>query len=77
MTKLGDFVKTICSGEATEKTVAERHAICDACDSKVVTEAGEYCGACGCPRNPISSLDRKLRFKALRCPLHKFGAEQP
>lgn len=69
-----EFLRTVFSGDAPEDVVAARRAHCDACPSKEVDGAAAYCGACGCPRNVVSELGRKLRFRGLRCPLGRFGA---
>ena len=69
-----EFLKTVFSGDAPADVVSARRSHCDACPSKVVQGDAAYCGACACPKNALSELTTKLRFRGLRCPLGKFGA---
>lgn len=59
-------------GDASMGVYNEREAQCYDCDRMVVTDAGMFCGACGCAPSPVSDLRTKWRLPNLRCPLNKW-----
>lgn len=51
-------------------SIAEKRRItCSFCTYKETTEAGEFCGACDCPRWFVSDLRTKTRMPDAACPL--------
>ena len=59
-------------GDAPLKTYRRRQDACGPCEQYKTTLTGLFCGACGCPRSPVSDLRTKWRLLDLECPLGKW-----
>ena len=70
--KGAELARTVASGRATDEVVADRMAICEACEFLRRERGGIYCGACGCPEWGPAELNQKLRFAGTKCPKGKF-----
>jgi len=64
------------NGPASEKTIAERLAICGSCEFRKIEYKGEvdadnfgWCSKCGCGSNPRALLKNKARMAKVSCPL--------
>lgn len=68
------LIRSLSSGTVTRDVFETRLASCKGCTQLRRDEEGKmYCGACGCGKNPLARLDRKLWFSHLECPLGKPG----
>ncbi len=84
-TFVGKMAKGIAAGipRATVEQVAERKAICDACEHKKVEEGRERCGLCGCYLRATSwlfgtvEIPGKLELATVACPAGKWPALYP
>lgn len=59
-------------GDVAISEYVEREAICRDCPYFERTKHGLFCGACGCPKSPISDLRTKWRMPLLGCPEHRW-----
>lgn len=59
-------------GDASLKTYSARREACRECPEMIATWSGLFCGACGCPKTPVSDLRTKWRMRDLKCPQGKW-----
>lgn len=71
--KVTSLARSVASGRASDEVVAERNRQCNACEKLVRDGEKRYCGACGCPRTPMSELSWKLTRAHLVCPRKRPG----
>jgi hypothetical protein len=81
--KARSFLRAVWSflalGDAPLMTYLERIETCTGnfgqfakCEQLQATDTGLFCGACGCPRSPLSDVRTKARMIDLKCPLDKW-----
>ena len=70
------YIKAVSGPKVSQAVFADRLAICRQCDRREVTEAGEFCRACGCGQRDAAELTKKLRHAAVECPAGYFDKDE-
>lgn len=74
--KIKSFIRAVVSfaryGDLVLSQYQKRMAACYECPELKTTLTGQFCGACDCPRWPVSDLRTKWRTPDAACPLQKW-----
>ena len=74
--KVISYAKALIGPKVSRSVYRERLAICRQCDRREVTDAGEFCRACGCGQRDAAKLTNKLRHAAVECPAGYFDKDE-